>query len=155
MALWNQARICPKCGSTDVGVDDRQVLTMLRLQDGYLCRSCGYAGIFPLVDEDSISDQRKEIEQFDDDGKLDALSTSARPSKRRVLYGIAFFLVGIPPTLYATGVEGRLVGILSMAIGGTIVFEYFTNTDETPQEAEESVEQPDDDTAERSETDDN
>lgn len=130
MGLWDKARICPNCGSTDVGVDDSQVLTMMRLQEGYVCRDCGYTGIFPVVDENSIDEQRDAINDIDDED-LDALETASGPTKRRVLYGIAFFLAGIPPALFSAGVEGRLVGILSIAIGGTIMADYIANRDIT------------------------
>lgn len=123
MSMWDQARICPNCGSTDIRVDDEKTLSMLRLQHGYKCQDCGYAGIFPVVDEENVGDRREEIEQS---GSTDDIPTSVRPTKRRVLFGIGFLLVGVPPTLYGTGIEGRLVGILSLAIGGTIVADYLS-----------------------------
>lgn len=122
--LWDTTRVCPNCGSTNVGVDRSNVISLMALQSSYECRDCGYAGIFPEVENESVTDQQEEIRER---GRLQDKLPDEPPSNGRVGLGILFLVVGVPPTIYASSLEGKLVGILSLVIGGGVLFEYLAS----------------------------
>ena len=118
------AWVCPNCGSTDIGRDSSSVLSMVGLDHSRECRDCGYTGIFPEVDRDKVRDQQHEIRKR---GKIADAGKNAAPSRSRLYIGLLFLLVGIPSSLYATWRTGRLAGLLALAVGAAVLFEYISH----------------------------
>ncbi len=111
-------RVCPNCGSTDIGHDSLSVISRLSLSGARECHSCGYAGIFPEADPD-------DIEGFDgadaDVQSAAAPDTAFRP--RRALSGGLLLLLGLAPVLYLSWGEGLLPGMLALAVGAAVLAE--------------------------------
>lgn len=115
-------RICPNCGSTDIGVDRSNVISLMALQSSYECNECGYAGIFPEVDDDDAAQQSAAIKER---GTLLNHVPDRPVGNNQVFAGVLLVLVGIFPTFYARSLNGRIAGILALLIGGGILLKRF------------------------------
>ncbi|MFB6166774.1 MAG: hypothetical protein ABEJ62_00745 [Candidatus Nanohaloarchaea archaeon] len=111
-------RICPNCGSTDIGTDTTSVISRLSLSGSLECRECGYNGIFPEVDEEGLEEAREEIEERD----LEDASVQEEFAWSRAGLGLLLLLLGAGATSYATWGNGLLAGLLALAIGASVVF---------------------------------
>ncbi len=58
-------KICPQCGSTDIGVPKAGMDLRFTIPDH--CRNCDFQGIFPEIDPSGIDRFRKEIENHKED----------------------------------------------------------------------------------------
>ena len=121
--MHGTTRVCPNCGSTKIGVDRSNILSMMALSSSYECQECGYSGMFPEVDNEEVRDQQRAIR---DRGKLQETIMTDGPTRGRILIGIIFLLLGIPAAMYAPWGGGRLAGILSLLVGAAIMFEYIS-----------------------------
>lgn len=119
--MRDTTRVCPNCGSTDISIDRTELMSWFGLETSYRCDSCDYSGIFPEVDNDDVDEQRTAIKKR---GRLKDTVADAGPTRGRILFGIMFLILGIPSAMYATWGAGKLAGLLSIAIGSAIMFEY-------------------------------
>lgn len=117
----HETRVCPNCGSTDIGVNRDNIMSWMGLDTSYQCGKCGYTGIFPEVSDEDVKEQQLEIRKR---GRLKNNISNDGPTRGRIAIGILFLLAGILPALYAPWGAGKLAGLLSLAIGGAIMFEY-------------------------------
>lgn len=117
-------RVCPNCGSTDISVDRSNVISMMALEQSYVCESCGYSGIFPEVDSDRVTEQVAKIKER---GRLSDIPEPDGPTTGRIFIGILFFVLGIPAALYMPWGGGKLAGLLSILIGAGVFFEYVSH----------------------------
>lgn len=122
--MRDTTRVCPNCGATDISIDRSDFMTWFGLDTSYRCNSCDYTGIFPEVADDDVAEQRTEIKKR---GKLEDALPDTGPTRGRILIGILFLLLGIPSSMYATWGAGKLAGLLSLAIGAAIMFEYVSS----------------------------
>lgn len=119
--MRNTTRVCPNCGATDITIDRSDIMSWFGLETSYRCESCGYTGIIPEVDNDDVGDQKLAIKER---GKLKDTLVDSGPTRGRILFGIMFLILGIPSATFATWGAGKLAGLLSLAIGAAIMFEY-------------------------------
>lgn len=54
-------RICPNCGSTNVYSEGRYI--EWGPDTSFVCKNCGFLGIFPEVKETEIEEFRKELRE--------------------------------------------------------------------------------------------
>lgn len=122
--MRNKQRVCPNCGSTDIDIDRTDIISRMALNQSYVCTECGYSGIFPEVDADQV-DEHRETVRHQQDITIANSSDHGKHGIRtgRLVIGILFLLVGIPAALYGTWGSGLLAGLLSIVIGGAVVFE--------------------------------
>ncbi len=119
--MRNATRVCPNCGSTDVSIDRGDMMSWFGLNTAYRCDDCGYNGIFPEVANDEVDEQQLEIKKR---GRLEQDTATSGPKRGRIIIGVLFLMLGIPSAIYATWGAGKLAGLLSLAIGAAIMFEY-------------------------------
>lgn len=119
--MHDTTRVCPNCGSTNVGMDNTRLLSRFGLDYSYRCRSCDYAGIFPEVDKEGVAETIAGVKER---GPLPDAAGEKSTSRGRLALGAFALLIGIPSSLYATWGTGKLVGLLSLAIGAAIFFEF-------------------------------
>lgn len=117
-------QVCPNCGSTNVHIDRTNIISWLGLDSSYRCDKCGYTGIFPHVDADDVEDHQQEVWER---GRLETEHGKDRPTRGRIILGALFLLAGVLPAFYAPWGAGKLAGLLSLAIGGAIMIEYFSS----------------------------
>lgn len=111
-------RVCPRCGSTDVGHDTTSVISRLSLSDSLECRECGYTGIFPEVDPESLEDFRDNLEEVEEED----VERSGRNRRGRIVIGVLLLLLGLGASSYATWGNGLLAGLLAIAVGASVLF---------------------------------
>ena len=54
-------KICPKCGSTNIGIPPAGMDVRMTFKD--YCRDCSNFGMFPEVAEEDIEDFRKKLKK--------------------------------------------------------------------------------------------
>ena len=54
-------KICPKCGSTDIGIPPAG-LDLKMTQPDY-CNNCGNYGLFPEIDETQVKEFKKKLKK--------------------------------------------------------------------------------------------
>ncbi|MDY6774356.1 MAG: hypothetical protein SVS85_04100 [Candidatus Nanohaloarchaea archaeon] len=114
-------RVCPNCGSTDIGHDSLSVISRLSLSGSMECRECGYTGIFPEVaPEDAEEFEGREEEVQDLKGRA---KTEQEFRYSRFGIGTLLFLLGIGASSYASWGNGLLAGLLALAVGAAVALE--------------------------------
>lgn len=113
-------RVCPNCGSTDIGHDSVNVLSRLSLDESRSCADCGYTGIFPEIEAEELERFREEVV---DDAEPVAATAEQPFNRGRFLIGLAMLVLGLTASTYSTWGNGLLAGLLSLAVGAAIVFE--------------------------------
>jgi predicted RNA-binding Zn-ribbon protein involved in translation (DUF1610 family) len=122
--MHDTTRVCPNCGGTDISIDRSDMLSWFGLDSSYRCASCDYTGLFPEVAKEDVTDQQMAIKQR---GTLEDVDTETGPTRGRILFGVMFLLLGIPSATFASWGTGKLAGLLSLAIGAAIMFEYVSS----------------------------
>lgn len=118
--MRDHTAVCPNCGSTDIGHDRSDVVSVLLGESGQ-CQDCGYTGIFPEVAVDDLSDYRDALADADIDAS-DTVET-AGSGRGRLVIGVLLLIVGLGATGSATWGNGLLAGLLALAIGAAILAE--------------------------------
>ncbi len=116
-----ETRVCPRCGSTDLGHDTPSLLSRLALDDSRVCNDCGYSGIFPVVEKRELGEYRAAVR--DSDAPVATDGPAAPFSMTRFLTGAVFLLLGLPLIATRPWGGGLLVGLLSVVVGGAVIAE--------------------------------
>lgn len=120
--MRDRQRVCPNCGSTDIDIDRTDIISRMALSQSYICSECGYSGIFPEVDADQV-DSHRDAARHRKDLTVDDTADGTGFRAGRLIAGVLFLAVGIPAALYGSWGSGLLAGLLSILIGGAVVFE--------------------------------
>lgn len=116
-------KVCPNCGSTDLGHDSLSVISRLSLSGAKECRECGYSGIFPQVPPEKVEAFRER------DREDEVVETAAEPqglNYGRLALGALLFLLGVGASSFASWGNGLLAGLLALAVGAAVVVEELT-----------------------------
>lgn len=62
MAKEKYVKICPKCGSLDIGLYQPMMLS-IGIDEGWFCKDCNYRGIFPEIEKSEIEVFRKKLKK--------------------------------------------------------------------------------------------
>lgn len=116
-------RVCPNCGSTDIGHDPVRIMSRLSLDHARECNACGYTGIFPLVAADDMDAFQESVDEQDE-----MAPPAAGFNRGRFTIGLVMLLMGGVSTFYGTWETGLLAGILALVIGAAVVFEQLSRT---------------------------
>ncbi len=57
--MSKSVKICPQCGSTDIGIPPAGMDLRLTFPD--FCRKCQNKGMFPIIDEDGVKEFQKSL----------------------------------------------------------------------------------------------
>lgn len=116
--MRTRTTVCPHCGSTDIGHDRSDVVSLL-VGGSSRCRDCGYSGIFPEISPDDLTDYRESLPEVErDDAPVE------RPRHRgRLVIGVLLLLVGLGASSTTTWGNGLLAGLLALAIGAAVLAE--------------------------------
>lgn len=113
-----ETRVCPDCGSTDIGHDRGDVISLV-MGTPAVCQACGYSGIFPEVPVDELGEYADAV--ADRDGPAPDLQRGR--SLPRLATGVLLLLLGAGATSSATWGDGLLAGLLALAIGAALLAE--------------------------------
>lgn len=58
--MMRYVKICPRCGSIDIGVPKRG-MDLVDMRS--LCRSCGNIGVFPEVEIEKVEEFKKSLKE--------------------------------------------------------------------------------------------
>lgn len=120
-------RVCPQCGSTRIGHDPGSLLSRLSLDHSQRCEECGYTGFFPVIPDDEREMFQEEVVD-NPDVEVETAGNATGRSRGRLAIGILMLAMGAAASTTATWGNGLLPGLLAMAVGAAIVFEYLTAT---------------------------
>lgn len=118
-------RVCPQCGSTRIGHDPGSILSRLSLDHAQQCEECGYTGFFPVIAEEELDTFEEEVVDNPEVEVEPAEATGAR-SRGRLAIGVLMLAMGVTASATATWGNGLLPGLLAMAVGAAIIFDYLT-----------------------------
>lgn len=118
-------RVCPRCGSTRIGHDPGSLLARLSLDHAQHCEECGYTGFFPRIAQEEMDTFQAEVVE-NPEVEVEPAGTAGTRSRGRLAIGILMLAMGIAASSTAAWGNGLLPGLLAMAIGAAIIFEYLT-----------------------------
>lgn len=113
-----ETRVCPDCGSTDIGHDRGDVMSLI-LASPSICEECGYSGIFPEVPVDELEEYTAAVADRDEP------APELRRGRRlpRIATGALLLLLGAGATSSSTWGDGLLAGLLALALGAALLAE--------------------------------
>lgn len=118
-------RVCPRCGSTRLGHDPGSILSRLSLDHSQRCGDCGYTGFFPVIAEEEMDTFQEEVVE-NPEVEVEPAGTTGTRSHGRLVIGILMLVMGVTASATAAWGNGLLPGLLAMAVGAAIIFEYLT-----------------------------
>lgn len=124
--MAREQRVCPRCGSTRVGHDPGNLLARLSLDHSQHCEACGYTGFFPVIAEDEMETFREEVVDNPEVTVESAGDGTGTRNRGRLVIGVVMLAMGVVASSTAAWGDGLLAGLLAMAVGAAIVFEYLT-----------------------------
>lgn len=118
-------RVCPRCGSTQISHDPTSVISRLSLDHTQQCEECGYTGFFPVIAEEELDTFHEEVVD-NPEVEVEPAGTTGTRSRSRLAIGILMLGMGLAASSTAAWGNGLLAGLLAMAVGAAVIFEYLT-----------------------------
>ncbi|MFP4116890.1 MAG: hypothetical protein ACLFQ8_01145 [Candidatus Aenigmatarchaeota archaeon] len=116
-------RICPSCGSEKIRTDRGNFLALIGMDRGYACTECGYKGSFFLdIEEEKLEEAKEFLQERDtEEFKEKMMNAELGFNKGKIVFGLAFFLMGIPLILFMPLGLNFFIGVLSIFIGLALI----------------------------------